>query len=174
VNITDIIIIAALVFGAFAGFKKGFLVEIAGILSLILGVLLGFELMHLGVRTLEPYLGEKNYLPVAGFLLVFIVVVIGVRFLGKLIKKATDLSPLGTVDNAAGALFGALKVALVISVVFWLLDGSGMILTENMKENSFLYPYIMPLAAKTMDLVGYIMPFAEDTFESVRELLKEN
>ena len=59
--------------------------------------------------------------------LTFLIVVIGVRLLAKILEKMLDLVALGFVNKSAGALFGLLKYALVLSFVMMLLnrwDGS--------------------------------------------------
>ena len=44
-----------LVFGAVMGFRKGFLLEIVGILAFVLGIIGGFKLMELGMTYLDDY-----------------------------------------------------------------------------------------------------------------------
>ena len=51
----------------------------------------------------------------ASLALTFLLVVVTVHLLAKLLEKMLDLVALGLVNKLAGALFGLLKFALVLS-----------------------------------------------------------
>ena len=52
-SVFDVVIIGLLVFGAFKGYRKGFLLEAVAILSFVLAIIGGFRLLHWGMSVLD-------------------------------------------------------------------------------------------------------------------------
>ncbi|MEM1406217.1 MAG: CvpA family protein [Bacteroidota bacterium] len=174
-NIFDVVIIGFLVFGAFKGYRKGFLLEAIAILSFILAIIGGFRLLHWGMSVLDEHFDiNGELLPYLSFLLIFIVIVVGMNFIGRFLKKIIDMTLLGSVDNLAGALLAVLKWAFGISVILWLSNSFGMALQGTWTSDSILYPYLLTLAPRIVDMVSNVMPFASDLFETIQDLLKSD
>jgi len=160
-------------YGAYHGFKKGFLLEVIAILAFILAIIGGFKLLHLGMTFLDETFNLKgDLLPYVAFVIIFIGIILGVNLLGKALKKVIDLTLLGTVDNLAGLLVAILKWAFGLSVILWLTDSFGMELPEKWVENSLLYPVILPLAPQVVEFLSGLMPFAHDLFDVVKSFLQ--
>ena len=138
----DLIILLPLLYGAYKGFKTGLVVEIAGILALVLGLILGFKLMHSGIILIQSVTGAlPSLLPIMSFLLIFTVVVVGVNLLAKIFKKILDFTIFaGMLDNLAGAVVGVVKWTFGLSSLFWLLEKSHIAITDSAKEGTFIYP----------------------------------
>ena len=173
-NTLDIIIIIPLVFGAFKGFRKGLLMELVSILSLLLALVCSFHFMHKGVSMLSGYLGnESSLLPVFSFLIIFMVVLMGVFYLGKALKTVLDVTLLGSVDDIAGAILGMLKWGLVFSVFLWLFDKAGIMLPAKMTASSVLFPYVVAYAPRLLDIVNSLLPFTDDLVGKISEMLQK-
>lgn len=110
--ILDVILLAPLLFGAYKGFSKGLITELASLLALILGSLIATKFMHVVEQWLAPYVGPADWLPLLAFIVLFIAVVIGVYTIGKVIKKIVSTILLGPLDKVGGAVFGITKWAL--------------------------------------------------------------
>ena len=68
----DIILIAVILIGAFAGYRKGFLMELVTLFGLILGILGGFKLMGHAMLLLEDRFNiDEKVLPYMAFAVVF-------------------------------------------------------------------------------------------------------
>lgn len=165
----DITILVLLAIGAFRGFRKGFLLEVVGIAALILGLVGAMKLLDLGMEFLSQHfdIGE-TLLPYVTFLLLFVLIIIGVNFIGRLVKRVLDLTLLGTMDNLAGALVGLFKWAIGISFILWATSFFGMNLIQE-EEQSELYNYIAALAPWFIEVVQSFMPLfselpSEDTW----------
>jgi membrane protein required for colicin V production len=173
-NTLDIIIIIPLVFGAFKGFRKGLVMELLSLLALVLAVISSFYFMHKGVALLEPHLGSSNsLLPVFSFVIIFIVVLMGVFYLGKVLKKVLDVTLLGSIDDVAGAILGMLKWGLVFSVFLWLFDKGGIILPDHLTQKSILYPYVVSYAPVLLGVVTSLLPFADNLVNEVSAMLEK-
>ena len=173
-NTLDIIIIIPLVFGAFKGFRKGMLMELVSMLALLLAVICSFYFMEKGVSLLIPYLGTDNsLLPVFSFAIIFIVVLMGVFYLGKALKKVLDVTLLGSVDDVAGGVLGLLKWGLVFSIFLWLFDKGGILLPESYTQNSIIFPYIVAYAPRLLGFVTGLLPFADNLVTEISLMLEK-
>jgi membrane protein required for colicin V production len=72
-----------------------------------------------------------------------------------------DLTPLGTLDNFAGAIVGILKWALGISFLLWATVAFGFNFFEE-EEQSPLYNYIAQLAPWVVEKVQSFAPSLHD------------
>lgn len=168
----DIVIIIPILFGAYHGFRKGFLMEIISLLAFILAIIGGFKLLHLGMEFIDKYFEiNGNLLPYIAFLVIFILIIVGLTLLGKMFKKILDLTLLGSVDSLAGSILGCLKWAFGISVLLWLTSYIGLFLPQDTIEGSVLYSYVEPIAPVTIDYVSTIFPFASDLFEVIEKFI---
>ena len=86
-NYIDIIIAIPLAWGFIRGFRKGFIIEIASLISLIIGIWAGIYFSDFVSTFLIYKIGwNSNYLPVISFLIFFIGIVIGVFIIAKMIE----------------------------------------------------------------------------------------
>jgi membrane protein required for colicin V production len=158
----DIVILVLLAIGAFRGFRKGFLLEIAGILALLLGIIGAIKLLKEGMEFLSEHFEiSSQILPYVAFLALFLLILLGVSLIGRLFKKMIDLTPLGTLDNFAGAIVGILKWALGISFLLWATVTFGFEFFKE-EEQSPLYNYIARLAPWIVEKVQSIAPTLKD------------
>lgn len=161
----DIALILLILIGAFSGYRAGFLMELFSFAAIILGILGGFKLMGEAMVFLtDEFDINKTILPYVAFALVFIVILIGVRLLGKLIRMSIDKTFLGQVDQAAGAGLGLLKAAFLLSVCLWIMNALDFELPEKWTENSWLMPRIESFAPQVTLWIGEYFPLFKDVF----------
>jgi membrane protein required for colicin V production len=163
----DLILVVMLVIGMASGYQKGFLTTLFSLLAIFLGLLAGFKLMGYAMLKLsQNYAIDEKLLPYAAFGIVFVLVLLVVNMLGKLLRSSLEKTLLGSVDNFAGAILGLLKAAFMISVVFWILDASGVKFFARWTEDSWLYPYIAGIAPAVTEWMGDLIPAFGDLFQS--------
>lgn len=167
----DIILIIPLVFGAVMGFRKGLLLEIIGILAFVLAIIGGFKLMEIGISYLQEHIeGMDHLLPFISFLVIFLAIILLVNMLGKLLKKAVDLTLLGGLDKFAGAIVGIAKWAIGLSIILWLTSNFGVELPGQDQE-LVLYPYLVKLGPNIIEALNVVLPFAEEMMDSIKEMV---
>lgn len=163
----DLILVVMLVIGMASGYQKGFLTTLFSLLAIFLGLLAGFKLMGYAMLKLsQNYAIDEKLLPYAAFGIVFVLVLLVVNMLGKLLRSSLEKTLLGSVDNFTGAILGLLKAAFMISVVFWILDASGVMFFARWTEDSWLYPYIAGIAPAVTEWMGDLIPAFGDLFQS--------
>ena len=123
-NITiDIILLLCLGWGAYKGFRKGFIIQSFTILALVLAIWGGFAFAGM----LEPFM--KKYFQmgdvacsIVSFIVVFILIMLLVYTSGYFVSKVADAVTLGMINRLAGSVFGLLANALVLSVLILLFN----------------------------------------------------
>ena len=145
-NILDIIIVIVLILGAINGFRKGFFYEAAGLIGLVAGIYLAVLLTDIA-GTIAETLTSWNIgaVKVTVFIIIFILVVILVRLMGNALTKLFKAIYLNFLNRIAGFFFGLLKWAFLLAVIVYILeflDRGKRVVTENLTENSLLYPLL--------------------------------
>jgi membrane protein required for colicin V production len=149
-NYIDIILIILLIFAAISGYRKGFIVEIASLAALVLGIWGAFEFSDITTEFLiDNFDLHTKYLNVISFFVTFIVIVILVHIIGNVVNKMVEAVMLGFINRLAGLVFGILKSALILSillVIFDRIDSDVNIISKKTKEDSRLYSPIRNFA----------------------------
>ncbi len=142
-NYFDILICIPLVWGIYKGFMKGLIVEAATFIAFGFGV---FGALHfsdlLSQKIKEVFNWSSPYLPLVSFAASFLSIVIIIYFIAKLIQRVAEGMALGPINKMGGAIFGALKFALVMSLVIFVMDAiekSYPVVSFETKQGSLLY-----------------------------------
>lgn len=153
-EIIDLIILIPLIFGAWKGFKKGFVMELFTILALLVGLYAAF---HFSDKITEIIVGRTHekpgYLPAISFLLLFLAVGAMVYFGGKALEQVLKIAQLSFLNKGTGALIGILKWGYLIGCIFVFLqslDTDERFITQKNKENAILYPAVTGLVSVTI------------------------
>lgn len=142
-NYLDVIILLPLVYGLFRGFSKGFAIELATLVALVLGIYGAYKFSHLTTLFLrDKFEMTGDYLPYVSFFLTFVIIVILVNLLGKIMDKLLKAVSLGFVNRLFGSVLGLAKVAVVMCLLVFLvhtLDDKGKFIPEKVKSESLVY-----------------------------------
>jgi len=144
-NYIDIAIIGLVLFGAVKGFSKGFVIEAASLIALILG-LIGALLFSSTVGTLLESFFDAARIPQSGvlFILTFIAIIIGINLLAKFLTRILKMAALGGLNRILGAIFGGLKFVLILSAVILIMDQFEFLFTfmedDLIDESQFYEP----------------------------------
>ena len=153
------------------GFRKGLLLEIVSLLSLIIGVIGGLKLLNVAIPVLQRYLGDVyGLLPFLTFLIVFALIIGAVKLIGISLKKVIGLTPLGVFDNVLGAGIGALKWCMAVGLLLYVSNFAGVTVVESAAKTSVMYPYVVKVTPLTLDLIGLALPFAKSLLSVLKEL----
>jgi len=169
----DIIIVVLLLLGAYSGFKKGLILELIAIIAFVLAIVGGFKLLHVGMEYISKmYDGFGNLLPFVAFLVLFVLILIVVNMIGKILKKVVDWTPLGVLDNLAGALIGIAKWALALSILLWVMSGLNINLPDYLTKNSRVLPLVSGFASQVGDFISTIFPSFDSFIKTLEELFE--
>jgi len=176
-GILDILIIIPLAWAAFQGYKKGLIYEIAKVVALLLGIFAAIkfsEPMKEWLSTVTSW--DENWLPAIAFGLVFVGVVVGVYYFGRILDSMLKAMSLGLLNKLAGLALGSLKMGLILSGFLMLIqsvDKGEMLLTQERKESSMMYEPVLKFgttvvpAVKESKLYKQVMENFNDIKEDV-------
>ncbi|REE27842.1 membrane protein required for colicin V production [Winogradskyella pacifica] len=149
-SIIDIILASLLLFGFVRGLFKGLFVEVASLLALVLGVYGAIHFSDFAAGFLEPKVDwNEKTINIVAFAITFVVIVLVISLAGKALTKLADFAALGIINKLAGAVFGALKIGLILSVllsVFHKMNNTLPFMEKEDLEKSTLYEPIKSLA----------------------------
>ncbi|WP_166383870.1 MULTISPECIES: CvpA family protein [unclassified Polaribacter] len=118
-NIFDIVIASLLLFGFVRGVLKGLFVEVASLVALIAGVYGAIHFSYFASDFLKEYVSwNPEYISLASFAITFVIIILVIALLGKALTKIADFASLGILNKILGGVFGALKIGLILSVLF--------------------------------------------------------
>ncbi len=156
-NFLDVILVLPLIFAAWWGFTKGLIIELASVLSLILGIY-GASLFADKTAT---YLTNTidyttSHLHLIAFLVTFIGIVVAVYFMAKIMEGIVAVTGLSIANRIAGAAFGILKMSIILSGILYVLKEHSLLqkwLSAQIREQSLLLDPIVKVAEKIIPKV---------------------
>ena len=169
-NIFDIIILIILSYGLIKGFMKGFIIEVAGIIALILGVTGSFKFASILEVYLNSYVDwSPKTIQAASFIILFIIIIYAVSLLAKMITKTLKIIALGMINRIFGGIFGLLKWCIILSSLVLVSQEINEIITlipdKTLKESisynlldklgGFLFDWVMK--SKTVQVKQFIL-----------------
>jgi membrane protein required for colicin V production len=167
-NYLDLIILLVFAWAAFRGFSKGLVVMVAAFIALIIGLWGAVKFSEIVAGWLVNTVNVSSpYMHLISFTVTFLGIVIAINVAAFFLSRLLDLIALGFLNRLLGVFFGILKMALLLSVLFLILNAFNTryeFLPENDVKNSRLYQPVAKLAPG-------IFPFLQ--FETIaREIEK--
>lgn len=167
-NYFDLIFAILLLWSAYQGITKGFLIMAASLAALVLGVWGAIRFSDLTAGLLIEHLNlTSRYTALIAFAVTFTGIVIAVHLLARGLDKLVKAVALGFVNRLAGLAFAVLRTAFIISIVLVILnsiDRRAPFIPEEHKGNSLLYNPLSKLAPA-------IFPYLN--FEGIKERIPQ-
>ncbi|TXG37341.1 CvpA family protein [Seonamhaeicola maritimus] len=159
-GVIDIVLGALILFGLIRGFSKGLFVEVASLVALVAGVYGAIHFSNFAADFLiEKVDWELKYINIVAFAITFVVIVVVIGMAGKALTKIANFAALGLINRLLGAVFGALKIAVILSVVLIVFDKFNKTIPfadEDDLESSVLYTHVKALVPVVLP---YILEF---------------
>ncbi|MFH4966610.1 CvpA family protein [Gaetbulibacter sp. M240] len=150
----DIVLLILLGLGLWRGFKNGLFVEVASIVALVAGVFGAIYFSHYAGDFLKEQTNwEEKTIQITAFIITFIVIVAAIALAAKALTKLADLAFLGLINKILGAVFGTLKIALILSVILVIFDRLNKqipFIDNSDLESSVLYKPVKGLVPKIL------------------------
>ena len=164
----DLIFLAILVIFMVRGYRKGIVLAICSLMAIILAVMGALKLSGTVSRLLFE---DKNgviakWAPLVTYLLLFILIVWGVRLLASFIERSLKIVMLGWANKLSGAIVYGLIVCFVWSTFLWLGNRISLFKPDT-KAASVTYRHIEPLAPVLFSGIGKVWPFARSVFNDL-------
>ena len=162
----DIIVCALLVFAFYKGVVNGLFVELASLVSLVLGIYFAVKFSSFVKELLMGFVKwNPNSIQIVAFVLTFIVVVIGINLLGKFLTGIANFAFLGWLNKLGGGFFRVLKTVLIVSIVFSVFEKINYNNYLAKKETLDNYIFFNPI----QKIAGYVFPSIKKGYEEMKK-----
>ena len=172
-NILDIILGALILFGLIRGLSKGLFVEVASLVALIAGVFGAIHFSDFAADFLQSKVEwSEQTINITAFAITFVIIVIAISLAGKALTKLADFAALGILNKLLGAVFGALKIGLILSIVLMVLDKMNRtipFIEDNEMQESMLYEPVRSLAPIIFPYIIKEVQVREETASNIKQ-----
>lgn len=143
-NWLDILLLVVLASAAWKGFRRGFIIELASLVGLVLGIWAGVRLSE---RVVDALSLEVKSAALA-FLITLVLVMLLVMLIGHLLTKVIDFAQLSLPNKVSGIAFGVLRSAFTLSIALNLLHGwtEGSMPPVDLREASHFHAPVSAFA----------------------------
>ena len=157
-EILDLIILMPLIYGAYKGYKRGFIMSLFLLLAVVVGLYAAFHFTDVIVGYgKEHFSWTSSYIAPVTFLSLFLVVGAGIYFGGKVLESVIKLVKLSILNSLAGALLGLLQWTYFVGSLLLMLisfDQKERIISKETKQHSFIIPAITSVLHGSIPGVG--------------------
>jgi membrane protein required for colicin V production len=162
----DIVLGVLLALSIFKGIKNGLFVELASLVSLILGIYIAIKFSFLAKGILSGFVHwNPKTIQIAAFIITFLLVVVGISLLGKFLTTVAKFAQLGVLNKLGGGFFRLLKTILILSIFLNLFEKINFNNTFAKKETLDKALFYRPIQ-KT---AGFIYPSIEKWYEDLKK-----
>lgn len=137
--VIDFIFIVVILLFAILGVVKGFIDNIFGKLSWILGIIVAFFFYKRVSTNFLSGISNKIVANVLAFLILFVIVFIIVKMIQVILNRIFDNDVLNSLDRALGFLFGIVEGFAVVALVIFLLCNQPFFSIDNLFDKSFFF-----------------------------------
>ena len=164
-NSIDIVVIILLSVAFVAGFLRGLVRELASLVGVWLAIWVSVKFSDKSTTWVNDQFSIPTpFVKYVSFFLLFILILIGVRYLARMLSSAINLTPLGAFNSLGGAVLSVAKMCLFIGLIVWALEEWKLgLVSEKDQTQSVIYPVLKKG-------VGTIIPFAKTHFKTATEL----
>lgn len=170
--IIDLILALLLVIAAVKGYRKGLVVAVFSILAFIIGLAAAIKLSVV----VASYIGQatnisEQWLPFISFGVVFVVVILLVRWVGAIIQKGVEIALLGWINRVGGMLIYAVLYLIIYSILLFYAEQVSLLKQDTISA-SVTYAYIKPWGPAVIDKIGTILPFFKNMFAELQQFFE--
>jgi membrane protein required for colicin V production len=152
-NLFDIIVIVILGYCLIRGIFRGLVKELSSIIGVFGGFYAAYTYYPLLAKPLSKWIANAGYLNILSFMIIFCGVFIIISILGIIINYLLKIVFLGWLDRVSGAMFGAMKGILIVSVLLIALTAFLPKGTPVIKD-SLLSPYVTLVSEKMAKVIS--------------------
>lgn len=161
----DIVILVCFIPALLRGLKKGFVDQLASILSLLIGSFLAFKFSSSLSTSLAPSFNnvDEKFLNVLCFAIIMAVVIVLIWLLGKVVNRMLNITDLSWMNRLLGLVFSLLTTMIILGILFSIFGGINAkfnIIGADTLQASPLYRLIEEFTSK-------ILPYLKDFIKSI-------
>lgn len=167
--ILDLIFAVVIVLAIIKGYQRGLIAGLFSLVAIIIGLAAAIKLS----AVVAGYIGNAvkvsdKWLPVISFAVVFIIVVLLVRWGANAVQKIAESLMLGWANRLGGIILYVAIYTTVFSVVLFYAEQTKIIQPAT-KEKSVTYPFVQPWGPRAINGFGSVIPVFKNMFGELEE-----
>lgn len=167
--ILDLLVAILLVLAVIKGYQRGLIIGVFSFVAIIIGLAAAIKLS----TVVAGYIGKAvkvsdEWLPIISFAVVFLLVVLLVRWGANAIQRTAEVAMLGWVNRLGGIIFYAAIYITVFSIVVFYAVQIHLIKQETL-DKSVTYSFVGPWGPKAINGLASILPFFKGMFKELEE-----
>ena len=132
----------AIAWGAYSGFSKGLIKELASILGVIIGVFLAKNYYpYLDIKLKLIFESEAGFISILSAILIFLLTIMVFKIIAKFLTKFLKIIALGLLNRIIGSVFGIFKTVLLLCVLVFIFSNinnvTGLIKADKLIQSFF-------------------------------------
>lgn len=154
-NYFDLFVLIIFAFAIIKGLQKGFVIELASLVGLILGIVGAIYLSGTTAEWLSAFITSK-YISIIAFLLIMVGIIILVFLLAKMVETMVKALALGWLNRIMGAFFALVKSAFSISLLIFIIEFSGYglkVIPPDTRDTSYTFKSLEWFAPATFTML---------------------
>lgn len=165
----DIVAVILLVMACIKGYQKGLIIAVFSILAFVIGLAAALKLSAVVAGWLENSVSvSARWLPVLSFALVFLGVVLLVRWGASLVQKSFEAVLLGWANRIGGIILYAALYTIILSIFLFYAEKLQLIKPDTI-ASSATADFIRPWGPMVIDNFGKVIPLFKDTFTQLEQ-----
>lgn len=162
--IIDILVLIFLVMAVIKGLRRGLIVAVFSIFAFIAGIAAAMKLSVVVAGYLKDSVNiSAKWLPFISFAVVFIGVVLLVRWAASLLESTVEMAMMGWANKIGGIILYAILYMFTLSVILFFVQKVKLINDETI-VNSITWSWLQPLGPWVIDGFGKLIPAFRDMF----------
>ncbi|MFZ9661077.1 MAG: CvpA family protein [Chitinophagaceae bacterium] len=168
----DLIWCFLMLIALFKGMRKGIIQAVFSFIGIIIGLAAALKFSAIVADAFKHSFNvETKWWPFIAFFVVFTLSGVLVRMVGNILSKGFDMVALGWINKAGGIMLFSILYTLVYSVFLFYYEKLFHI-SDSVKSNSVLYPYIASWGEWTLELFGKIIPAFKNVFHDIENFFE--
>ena len=138
----DFLIGLLIFWGAYNGYQKGIVKQLASLLGIIAGIFLAKNFYpNLDLKLQKTFESEAGFISIISLISIFLITVLTFNIIAKILTKFLKKIALGVLNKIFGTVFGATKSILILCVIVFVFSKInnlvGIIKNEELHQSTF-------------------------------------
>jgi membrane protein required for colicin V production len=165
----DVLFLLFMAMAAYKGFRHGLILSVLAGLALIAGLAAAVKLSASVAYLLRHSMHmSTRWLPILAFALVFLAVILVIRWGARLLESTIDLAGMGWLNKLGGILLYAALYTTILSILLFYASQVHLIPAATM-ASSVTYPCLRSWGPVLIDHVGKLIPFFKGMFVQLED-----
>ena len=138
----DLFFGVVIAWGAYSGFSKGLIKELASILGVIFGIFLAKNYYpYLDIKLKPIFESEAGFISILSAILIFLFTIMVFKIIARFLTKFLKIIALGLLNRIIGSVFGIFKTILLLCILVFIFSNinnvTGLIKAEKLSQSFF-------------------------------------